>query len=176
MFSQLEKAIFFYSVGYFYRRRENKAKKLRTSILAFGLIVAYLFGTLIRSQDASLYSDGVTGSPFTIGELFITAFIAPICACLWFALFERNSIDESRKINQIASTTFGVYLIHESIVGRPLFWYNILRVDTLQYQSVLFPISALISVIFVFAVCASIDICREKYVQPLQLRLFNKLR
>jgi hypothetical protein len=72
---------------------------------------------------------------FTLGEMLITVFIAPLCAYIWFTLFERNRMNDSRRINKIASTTFGVYLIHESIIGRPLFWYNILCVDTLQYES-----------------------------------------
>jgi hypothetical protein len=172
LFSQLEKAIFFYALGYYYRK--DKSKKLKPLIFLVVLIAAYGLGTIIRFQDASLYANGITGNRFTLGEMLITVFIAPLCAYIWFTLFERNRMNDSRRINKIASTTFGVYLIHESIIGRPLFWYNILCVDTLQYESFLFPIFALISVVLVFVMCGLMDICREKYIQPLQMKLLSK--
>ena len=111
---------------------------------------------------------GKSGKEFELLDLCITVIVAPICAVCWFEIFENLKIRHSEKINYIASTTFGVYLIHESAIGRSLFFYNLFCVDTRQYTSFLFPVLAMVTVVVIFTLCSVADFLRIKYIEPWQ--------
>ena len=78
-------------------------------------------------------------------------------------------------INSIASTTFGIYLFHDSGVMRQLIWNNILQVGK-QYSSDLYPILALISVGGVFLASMIVDLIRMKIFEPTQNKIYEDLK
>lgn len=173
LFSELEKGIFFYYIGSLFRletsRKHGESLKHNKILIFLIMIIAYGLGTFLRRHDAMIYElDKSANNKYLMCELIITAFIAPICACIWFYFFVNLDIGVNRFINNVASTTLGIYLIHESTIGRPLIWYNLFKVDTFQYKSTLFPIYSIITVICVFVMCSFIDGLRLRYVEPLQ--------
>lgn len=173
LFSELEKGIFFYYIGSLFRlereRKHGKSLKYTKTLTVLIMIIAYSFGTFIRHHDGMMYKlDKSANNNYLMWELIITALIVPICACIWFYLFVNLDIGANRFINNVASTTLGIYLIHESTIGRPLIWYNIFNVDTVQYKSALFPIYSIITVICVFVMCSFIDGLRLRYIEPFQ--------
>ena len=177
MFDQLEKAVFFYMIGTCLRQRAESRSTVTKSAypVIIVMIFAYLVGMVIRCHDAAIYVQGITGNQFSFSELSITAFVAPVCAIAWFKLFTSLKIGVRPRMNQIAATTFGVYLIHESAVGRSLLLYNLFQVDTVQYCSALFPVLAILSVVGIFAICSVIDLGRIKFIVPAQNHLCDKL-
>ena len=169
MFSQLEKAVFYYLIGVYLRQKKEVTKNVKKSAsLILPLILTYILGVCLRYQVASLYVSGKSGKEFELLDLCITLIVAPICAVCWFEIFENLKIRHSEKINYIASTTFGVYLIHESAIGRSLFFYNLFCVDTRQYTSFLFPVLAMVTVVVIFTLCSVVDFLRIKYIEPWQ--------
>lgn len=52
---------------------------------------------------------------------------AIICAFLLFLGFNNWNITPSKKINKIASCTFGVYLLHDNPNIREFLWCNLLK-------------------------------------------------
>lgn len=105
---------------------------------------------------------------------YISSYIAASnsASAVWFASLDIGSI---KWINNIAGTTFGVYLIHDADISRALIWHTILRVDTVQYTSTLFPIYAILSIVGVFCCCSLIDLGRKKWIEPWATERFQGL-
>ena len=64
-------------------------------------------------------------------------------------------------INAVASTVFGVYLIHDSFIGRPFIWDMLFEVSKRQYQSCWYPLMAAGTILIVFIVCIFVDMIRQ---------------
>lgn len=173
-FYPIQRGVFFYLIGG-YIRRFNIIEKVgnRRSVLIFVIFAALLLHTSI-SYVGNWQNIDLTLKKKVIMK-FITAFdIAipiPAEATAIFLIFGSMDIKHNETINKIAATTFGVYLIHDSIYGRSLIWRGILKVDTFWYQSIFFPVSALCLVIVVFAVCSMIDLLRIKFIEPKMLKV-----
>ena len=109
-----------------------------------------------------------------LGNGIILAVPVVICSIAIFILF--LSFDfENKFVNNIAKTTFGIYLIHDSIFARSFIWHGIFKVDTVLYSKTLFPIYAICSVIIVFAVCAFIDMIRIKFIEPNMTKFIDNI-
>lgn len=173
-FFSIQQGIFFYLIGGYIRRFNivEKVKK-RKGVLILVILAAMLLHTSILYAGNWLKID-LTLKKEVIRR-FITAFDTaipiPAEATAIFLIFGSMDIKHNETINKIAATTFGVYLIHDSIYGRSLIWRGILKVDTFWYQSIFFPVSALCLVVVVFAVCSMIDLLRIKFIEPKMLKI-----
>lgn len=95
-----------------------------------------------------------------------------ISVCL-FMLFANANVKYSKWINRISSATFGVYLIHDYWVMRPLLWYTVFHNASCQDSILLIPYS--IAVVFiVFASCTLFDLLRQATVERVYLRFVNR--
>ena len=93
-----------------------------------------------------------------------------LAAVLIFAGFRKLSIPRSRVINTVASTTFGVYLIHVNGLLKIFLWHRLLKCDSFAY-SAFYPLYLVVSVLLVFAVCAGIDLLVRQPLERLFLRI-----
>ena len=73
-----------------------------------------------------------------------------------FLVFSNMKPRYLKHVNAIASTTLGVYLIHENLFMRPYIWGNIFK-NAQQYNSPMFFLHYIGVVVIVFAVCSFID-------------------
>lgn len=166
-------AIFFYCIGGFIRLF---GKKKKVSKIIFLIVIFITFWVI----DAyCIYLNALNISTFSrIKYLFFSqiqiSICWPICAISLFKLFEAIDIGSRELINKIASTTFGIYLIHEFGPFRNLIWDKIFKVDLL-YASRLFLLYAFLVVIAVFIVCSGIDIIRQALIEPKMLRISTSL-
>lgn len=165
--------ILFYSIGGFVRLFGKKAESGRrvfliVLFLIFWVIDAYCI--YLNALNISIYS---RIKCLLISQMQISI-CWPICAVSLFKFFESIDIGSNELINKIASTTFGIYLIHEFGPFRSLIWYKILNVDLL-YANRLFPLYAFLVVMFVFIVCSVIDRIRQLIFEPKMLQLANSL-
>lgn len=71
----------------------------------------------------------------------------------------RMKIPDSRIINQLASLSFGVYLIHDSNYLRYFLWRDLLKSASYADSAMLVPY-ALVCVVLVYAVCAALEAAR----------------
>lgn len=86
-------------------------------------------------------------------------------AVFLFCWFKQLSIHNSIIINKLASTTFGVFLIHSiSPEMRSLLWNDILKCVSFYDSKFLF-IHALLSTFGIFIVCALIDFIRKSLIE-----------
>ena len=104
-------------------------------------------------------------------SFLISAVLVPVSAWLFFNVFNSLNITENIKINKLAATTFGVYLLHDSRAVRYLLWNPILKIADYQITLPLFPIIALAEIVLIFSVCAFIDFL---YQHLLEKRIINK--
>ena len=164
----IQKGLFFYSIGAYirlhYKKRNSSLFLLSISTIGWMLasIIAYgiaLTG-IIKEQtqiDSLIYRTLVA---------FETSVPVPICSIAMFCLFERQNMGSINIINREASTTFGIYLIHDLSIWSKLIWYRLFKVDTVLYNSSWFPLLALLAVVLLFCFCSLIDWIRLKWIEP----------
>lgn len=78
-----------------------------------------------------------------------------------FMGFSSIKFPANKVINKIASTTFGIYLIHDNKYMRTIIWRDILKNGMFIDSSFLW-VHALFSVVAVFCTCAIIDMIRMR--------------
>lgn len=91
-----------------------------------------------------------------------------------FMLFKNIKIKYSPFINTVASTCFGVLLIHaNSATMRRLLWKDVLK-NVQMYDSNIFILHAICSVFGIFIICFFIDLCRIKFIETPLFRFIEK--
>ena len=104
----------------------------------------------------------------------LTRFPALLNAVLVFSFFKNLHIPYNKYLNKIASTTFGIYLVHENLLLNKIIWHRIFRLDNFTSSQWLF-LAMLFATIVTFATCSVIDIVRKKMLEKPVMRLYNKL-
>lgn len=129
---------------------------------AFSVIVCAWMGVMIgRNMAYSFVSDSNT-------------FLAVLTGISAFLLFKNIKLRYSKVINAVASTTFGVLLIHaNSDTMRQWLWNDVLD-NVGVYDSVWMPIHAIGSVVLIFGVCSVIDMFRIRLVERPCLTWWDK--
>lgn len=100
--------------------------------------------------------------------------VVPVCAYAIFRFFESLRLGQVDMINKVARATLGVYLIHDSDVGRQCIWKLLARPD-MYYQSAIFPVMAVLTVLAVYISCTAVDLLRIRYIEPKLMNLLDKL-
>lgn len=91
-----------------------------------------------------------------------------------FILFKQMKITKSEFINLLASTTFGIYLIHDNYLIRSFIWNDLLKV-TQYFNSNLIYIMSILSILLVFFICSLIELLRRFLFKLICVSLnFNK--
>ncbi len=96
----------------------------------------------------------------------------PACAIFAFCAFSKIRTN-SRIIKLVSPTTFGIYLLHDSYVGRILIWSILVDFNAI-YLSNVFPVLALAIVISIFAVCCILDFLITKPIENRILEIVDK--
>ena len=93
-----------------------------------------------------------------------------------FLTFKNLKIKNSKFINTVASTTFGVLCIHASSAAmRQMLWHDI--VDTRGHYSLALPqliLYSFVVIIIVFTVCSVIDIIRIRFIEKPLFKWLDK--
>lgn len=74
----------------------------------------------------------------------------------------------------LGTATFGVYLIHESILSSWI-WNGIFEVSKVQFLSPWFPILAFFDLLLLYVTCTFIDLLRIKFIEPVYLNMWNNI-
>ena len=176
----IERGMFFYVLGAYIRlyRTEpiNKGTKIKFVLL---FIIMWIIGAIAQHYGmlGSATGVGFASSKMyqVVGSLLCTSIVTPVCAFTMFEIFRSTEIKNNAFINRIAECTFGVYLIHDSMIGRNFIWYSLLKADTVQYNSRLYPLWFVLSVVCLFSVCTLIDMLRLKWVEPVMVKCSGKI-
>lgn len=90
-----------------------------------------------------------------------------------FMAFATLKMPYRKWINLIASTTFGVYLIHDNGVVRPFLWLDVFKNANYQNSNMII-VYSIIVVCIVFVLCSLIDLVRQKTFEKAYMYFVNK--
>lgn len=90
-----------------------------------------------------------------------------------FMIFATLKLNYHKWINVIASATFGVYLIHDSNLLRPLIWLKLFKNAQYQDSALLIPYS-IGAVIAVYVTCSLIDLLRLYIIEKPFMMLLKR--
>lgn len=164
-------------------------------------IVLYLIAAYIRLHPKVLFNKTVFWGWMTAMSVFASVLSVVVCAWLGekidremayfflsdsnkvlavltavcsFLFFKNVNLKQSKLINTISATTFGVLLIHaNSDAMRQWLWQDLLKVPDM-YASPWLIVHAIGSVAGIFVVCSAVDILRNNLVERLLLKLWDK--
>lgn len=94
------------------------------------------------------------------------------CAITLFLGFKNININNNKAINVVASSMFGVYLIHDNNLIRPFLWIDVFK-NSSYYQSPYLIIHAIIVIFLVFIVCVVIDQIKLLFIEKPFFRLIE---
>ena len=97
-----------------------------------------------------------------------------VLAVIFLVTFKNWNIKSSKIINKIASTTFGIYLIHENFFTKDIIWKQIVKGNEF-INSPLLILNAILGVLGVFIVSMIIYIIVEKLIINNLLKIFSKI-
>lgn len=116
-YSNLQMAIFFYILGAGLKKSNLKINKF-VYLISFCIIWGLL--SLIDITSSHLIDNTTMNNK--ILKMFYTAasmtILTPLAVVCLFEFFKNLNMKNHKLINIIASTTFGIYLIHDSSIGR----------------------------------------------------------
>ena len=91
-----------------------------------------------------------------------------------FTIFNNINLKNNQIINNMASTTLGIYLIHENVFLREIIWKNIIKGG--QYiNSPLLIFNAIFGVLMVFIKCIIIDLIFKRIIVTNFMKLISKI-
>ena len=107
-------------------------------------------------------------------------FLSILLAVSAFLTFLNMNIKHSKMINMVASSVFGVLLIHaNSDIMRRWLWEDLLNCVGMYKYGLSYPVQyafgAILVVAVVFLVCAAIDILRQKLFERPVMNLVDKI-
>ena len=169
----ITRGILFYLIGGFifrFVKLENQLWLKRIIFISLFIIGWSLFAIYnFFAYNPSIYELNSFLLKPEIKDTIEASLLAPISIVSLFLFFQTFSF-ESKGINFIAKTTFGIYLIHDSHILRNILWKSLLPKGLEVYQTNLFILYGLGISILVFISCMLIDILRilfaEKYYLP----------
>ncbi len=164
-----------YLIGAFVGRYPCKMfenKKIWTWLSAAGLGLAWLS---ILAEDfigMRFEQNGFNKWDFMFaGE---NKLLAIICGFCFFMLFKNIKIKRNKLINTVASSTFGVLLIHaNSNEMRQFLWKDLLK-NTTYYSSKYLVLHAAASIIEVYIICVLIDMIRINLLEKPLFHFIDK--
>lgn len=182
LYWSIQRGVMFYLLGGFIRKNVN-TKKIDQGGRILLLLIIFLSwfidsGVMYITNKKRYLLNNKTANLFDsisviIGDGIVLAVPVVICSISIFLLF--LSLDFNNNfINKIAKTTFGIYLIHDSIFARSFIWHGILKVDTFWYTRKFFPVYSIVLIFAVFVVCSIIDMLRLKFIEPVMIDFVDK--
>lgn len=158
IFSNFIWMIYIYMIGayiqlYPNKHTEYKKKALLYSIICYVTIITISIIMVYLGQKIAFIGKG---SNYFAKE---NSIFVLLCSIFLFIYFKNLKIKYNKFVNIIASTSFGIYCIHENNFMRDIIWKQVLQTDKFVNSNILI-FHAIYSIIIVFSVCAIIDLLR----------------
>ncbi len=176
-FSALGCYIMIYLIGGYIRRYELIYDSVKCGLIGLLASVILMFGYIFASDIAKIKFGLDTGGGYYPVD-GINKLLAISIAVSAFIVFKNIDIANCSLINTIASTTLGVLCIHtNSGTMRDFLWKDLLGVPASQdYATALFVVRSILIPVAVFAVCACIDLVRQKLFSAIDRFVFRHLK
>lgn len=113
-------------------------------------------------EDNALYFYNMQRAPVFLISVFI------------FLGFKETKVRYSKFINMIASTTFGIYLIHDYSYIRKILWQDFFKIKFFENSKMLIPYSILVCFI-IFICCILIELIRIYIIEKQYMKVIYKI-
>lgn len=168
MGTELLQFFMLYSIGAYIRLYPDcslmkKQKGAILAIVSLALILIFKVAFMYSSTANMFYKPLTARTSFLVVGLAVGLLI----------IFLKMKPRDLPIINTISSCVFGVYLIHDNSFLRPLLWKGFLKNSTYATSPMLI-VHMILSVIFVFVVCAVIEFIRQKIIEKPFMLFVNK--
>ena len=168
-FKHIFSFIVFYSMGaYIKLYGSHITKKIGIIFTAIGFVGAFLGDILVDVLAMT--------NPAYMKQIFYFTqndygFFQLLLGIGLFIIFLKAKINYRPWINVIASTTFGIYLLHDNKLFLHYMWDNVLA--TYQYyDSILLPLYAILVVVLIFVIGMIVDYMRLAFIEkPIMNRI-----
>ncbi|MBR6950001.1 MAG: acyltransferase family protein [Bacilli bacterium] len=166
--------IFIYSLGGYISKYPIKNDWTSIKYFIYSLILLLISFIFVIIYDYNNY--GASDFTLKINDFFrIDKLVVLLISLFIFLGFLNLKIKNNKYINIIASCSFGIYLIHDSIYIRNYIWKN-LFFKPLYFSRLLYLIPySIVVVLIVFIVCCIIELIRIYLVEKLYLKSLDKL-
>ena len=165
--------IYVYSTGGYIRLHGKEINYLKNNFLGYsmvGMLLAFMAVVSLDILENRGYSIG-----FGINDIYAAQSLPIVLTSLFLFLgFLKLSIPYSRTINSIASTTFGIYLLHDNSFSQNFLWNGLFNCSRGAY-SVWFIPYTLLMIFLVFCLCCLIDLTRIHFVENKLSTMIDKL-
>lgn len=171
--NQLVQMIMFYLMGAYLRKYYNVPTKKQIKYNKLCLIAASL---LIICSIILIDLLGLKINSFSRYSTYFLSRTSPLAIIFSICLFNIFSWGKpfcSKIINMVASSAFGIYLIHDNNRVRKLLWVNLLHVADYVSSNV-FILHLFGSVILVFGVCSIISLLRNIVFEKFVFKFIDK--
>ena len=155
-----------YAIGAYIRGNNVKLSR-RCNVLGIAGIYGLLIIIVFLLYLSTIYTKNV--SFFNLGIRLIssnTSVFVIIIATLTFLLFKEMKMKYNAKINQIAKSVLGIYLIHDNPLVRALIWREVYPVNIEMINIFQLVSTMIVKVLVVFVVCLVIDQARYVLIAP----------
>lgn len=120
--------------------------------------------SIMLTIELIMYSLGIRGNMFAMDNFSsirdMQALPCVLGAAAFFLMFKKIKINYNKRINFLASTTFGIFLLHTHETSIPLFWKGIFHLDSISLSWYYIPYS-LFLVISIFGIGILIECFRK---------------
>ncbi len=152
-----------YNVNFLNNKKRIASVIIIITIMNLIMIIMELLSTKITLLSGKISFFNGQSSPFIL-----------ILAILLLVIFKNIDIKNTETINKIASTTFGIYLVHENLFLRDIIWKQIVRGSEFT-NSPLLIINAILGVIGVFIISMIIYVIIEKLIINNLVKILSKI-
>lgn len=151
--------------------KQSWFKRLGIFLLCFSILVECLFTFVLTYVGFNLQNlKFISYSRLVDQGLTIFCFLAAIGL---FILLGSKKIGYHRWINMIASTVFGIYLIHDNKMMENFLWLDILHMKSMISQPVYVVLYILFICLLIFVVCSLLEYIRKLLFQKLENKVAN---
>lgn len=170
--NELIQFIMLYSISGYIRLYKN-TQKIKTWI--FVALSSFLYLLTYLSEVVLMFAETKIEFLSPYKTIFIDRYKIPVLfsAVFLFLAFTQIKIKLNMFINTVASSTFGIYLIHDHPRVREYIWTDLFKINTVRGVFII-PYTLFV-VITVFTVCSIIDLIRQNTFGVLFTRINKKV-
>ena len=141
----------------------NIAISMYIIIFALSEIILIIAKYIPRLLDNSMYFSEINKVP------------AVICSVCLFLYFKELKLESNKYINEIASSTFAIYLLHDNYLFKDYLWAVVLKTSN-YYNSKFMIIHYIITIILIFIVGVMIEKIRKVLMEKPIEKIIEKIK
>ncbi len=165
--------VLYFISGYLKKHIQLNQNSKKNFLLSFLFLII-----LFTLKVGNVFLGNYLHMPILINNsIYFNSLISPLTLLVGLELliaFLKLKPFSNKIVNEIASTTLGIYLIHDHFLMRNFLWGGGIFNNKIYFNSNLLIIHAMICISIVYIICAIIDLIRQKTIEKIYLKIVDK--